>query len=46
MIPGVELVTMEREREEAWCCGAGGGQVLADPEWSAETAMGRIRGSY
>ncbi len=42
MIPGVELVTMERERDEAWCCGAGGGQVLADPEWSAETAMQRL----
>lgn len=42
MIPGVELVRMEREREEAWCCGAGGGQVLANPEWSAETAMQRL----
>ena len=42
MIPGLELVTMEREREEAWCCGAGGGQVICNPEWSAETAMERL----
>jgi len=42
MIPGLELVEMEREREEAWCCGAGGGQVLCQPEWSAETATSRL----
>jgi len=42
MIPGIELVEMERNREEAWCCGAGGSQVLCNPEWSSETASSRL----
>jgi len=41
-IPGIELVEMERVRDNAWCCGAGGGVQQAFPDFAMWTAEERI----
>ena len=41
-ISGVNLVEMERIKEYAWCCGAGGGLKEAYPDFAQWTALERI----
>ncbi len=41
-LPGLKLVEMERIKEYAWCCGAGGGVSDSNPEFARWTAGKRI----
>ncbi len=42
-IPGIKLAEMERNRENAWCCGAGAGVSQANPELALWTANERLK---
>ncbi len=42
-IPGVEIVKMEHEKDDAWCCGAGGGFKSAFNDMAENIAADRVR---
>jgi Fe-S oxidoreductase len=42
-IPELKLVEMERTKEYAWCCGAGGGVIDAYPDFARWTAWERLK---
>jgi Fe-S oxidoreductase len=41
-IPGINLVEMERIKDNAWCCGSGGGVEVAFPDFASWIAGERI----
>lgn len=41
-IPSLELIEMERNRVNTWCCGSGGGALEAFPDFAYRTAKERI----
>ena len=42
-IPGIELIEMKRNKQNAWCCGAGGGVKSQYPDLALDIAKERIR---
>jgi heterodisulfide reductase subunit D len=42
-IPGLNLVEMKRNRNFAWCCGAGGGVKIGYPDWAIEISKERLK---
>jgi len=42
-IPGIKLIEMKRNRNFAWCCGAGGGVKIGFPDWSLEVSHERLK---
>jgi Fe-S oxidoreductase len=42
-ISGIELVEMDRNKENSWCCGAGGGVKEANPDLALWTAHERLK---
>jgi heterodisulfide reductase subunit D len=42
-IPGIELIEMKRNRNNAWCCGAGGGVKSQFPDLSLRISKERIQ---
>jgi Fe-S oxidoreductase len=40
---GAELVEMERTREFAYCCGAGGGAAQANPDFAKQAGLTRLK---
>ncbi|MFW9865722.1 MAG: (Fe-S)-binding protein [Candidatus Thorarchaeota archaeon] len=42
-IPGLKLKEMKRNRNFAWCCGAGGGVKIGYPEWAIEVSKERLK---
>jgi heterodisulfide reductase subunit D len=41
-IPSINFVEMKRNKQNAWCCGAGGGVKIGFPEWALEISKDRI----
>lgn len=41
-IPQINFKEMRRNRENAWCCGAGGGVKIGYPDWALEISEDRI----
>ena len=42
-VPGIELVEMKRNRNNAWCCGAGGGVKSQFPDLALKISEERIK---
>jgi len=42
-IPSVELIEMKRNRDETYCCGAGGGVKVSDPDYSEWIGSERLK---
>jgi Fe-S oxidoreductase len=42
-LPGLTLIEMDRTRENAWCCGAGGGVKESNPDFAVWTAAIRLK---
>jgi heterodisulfide reductase subunit D len=43
LLLGDNFVEMPRSKENAWCCGAGGGARAQFPDWTLETSIERIK---